>query len=85
MANSQDFENQFVERFQPIFLWGVGAFELLLILYTLYMEFVTGTGPSLLTTVLPLSIAIAVVWAIIAVLMTLVIVGVKKREKVTKD
>ena len=83
MKQSQDFEARFIEVFQPVFLWGVGAFELILILYTLYMEFVSGAGPSLLTTVLPLSVAIAVAWAVLAVLITLAIVGIKNRTKRT--
>lgn len=83
MKQSQDFEARFIEVFQPVFLWGVGAFELILILYTLYMEFVSGAGPSLLTTVLPLSVAIAVAWAVLAVLITLAIVGIKHRTKRT--
>ncbi|MEM7329060.1 MAG: hypothetical protein AAF437_09990 [Pseudomonadota bacterium] len=78
MKPQQDFESRFVETFQPIFLWGVAAFELILILYTLYQEFVTGTGPSLLSTVLPLSVAIAIVWAVLSVLITLVVIGLKK-------
>ena len=83
MKQSQDFEARFIEVFQPVFLWGVGAFELILILYTLYMEFVSGAGPSLLTTVLPLSVAIAVAWAVLAVLITLAIVGIKNRTRRT--
>ena len=59
--------------------WGVGAFELALVIYTLYLELVTGTGPSLLTTVLPLSIVIAIAWAVLAVLITLAVVGIKIR------
>ncbi len=81
MNTQPDFETQFVEIFQPIFLWGVGAFELALILYTLYQEFVTGTGPSLLATVLPLSVAIAIIWAILSVLITLVALRIKKRTE----
>ncbi|MEL6728294.1 MAG: hypothetical protein AAFP81_03445 [Pseudomonadota bacterium] len=80
MSTQQKFETRFTEVFQPIFLWGVGAFELALVLYTIYQEFVTGAGPSLLSTVLPLSVAIAIVWAIISVLITLVVLGVKKRS-----
>ena len=79
MENSKEFEIRFVEVFQPIFLWGVGALELTLVIYTLYMEFVTGTGPSLLSTVLPLSVVIAVVWAVLTVLITLAVIGIKKR------
>ena len=79
MSDRQDFETRFIEVFQPIFLWGVGALELALILYTLYMEFVSGTGPSLLSTVLPLSVVIAVVWAVLAVLITLAVVRIKNR------
>tara|TARA_R110002072_G_scaffold107490_3_gene233827 strand:- start:233 stop:490 length:258 start_codon:yes stop_codon:yes gene_type:complete len=71
----RDFEIRFTEIFQPIFLWGVGAFELALVIYTLYLEFFTGTGPSLLSTVLPLSVAIAIAWAILSVLITLAIGG----------
>ncbi len=79
MEQPRDFEARFTEVFQPIFIWGVGALELALIIYTLYSEFLTGTGPSLLKTVLPLSVVIAVVWAILAVLITLVIIGFKTR------
>lgn len=79
MENSEQFETRFVEVFQPIFLWGVGALELILVLYTVYMEFVTGTGPSLLSTVLPLSVVIAIVWAVLAVLITLIVIGIKNR------
>ncbi len=81
MKIPQDFETQFTETFQPIFLWGVGALELILILYTLYQEFVTGTGPSLLSTVLPLSVVIAIVWAVLSVLITLAVVGIKNQRK----
>lgn len=81
MNDEPDFESQFIEIFQPIFLWGVGAFELTLVLYTLYQEFVTGAGPSLLSTVLPLSIAIAIVWAVVSVLITLAVIGIKKRSQ----
>lgn len=84
MENSKEFETRFVEVFQPIFLWGVGALELTLVIYTLYMEFVTGTGPSLLSTVLPLSVVIAIVWAVLAVLITLIVVGIKNRTNRTK-
>lgn len=85
MKSSQDFEAQFTEIFQPIFLWGVGAFELTLIIYTLYMEFVTGAGPSLISMVLPLSVVIAIAWAVLAVLITLAIVGIKNRSNRTKS
>ena len=81
MKLPQDFEARFTDVFQPVFIWGVGALELALILYTLYSEFLTGTGPSLLTTVLPLSIAIAVAWAVLAVLITLAIVTFKARKE----
>ena len=81
MNADPDFETQFLETFQPIFLWGVGALELMLILYTLYQEFVTGSGPALLTTVLPMSVAIAIVWAIVSVLITLAVIGIKKRSE----
>lgn len=77
MKVQQDFESRFTKIFQPIFFWGVGALELTLILYTLYQEIVTGTGPSLLSTVMPLSVVIAIVWAVLAVLITLVIVRIK--------
>lgn len=60
---------------------GVGALELILILYTLYQEFVTGTGPSLLATVLPLSVVIAIVWAVLSVLITLAVIGVNNHRK----
>lgn len=84
MKNTQNFETRLTEVFQPIFFWGVGALELLLIVYTLYMEFVTGTGPSLLTMVLPLSVVIAIVWAILAVLISLAVIGIENRTKRTK-
>lgn len=84
MKNPLDFETRFIEVFQPIFLWGVGAFELALVIYTLYMEFVSGTGPSLLSTVLPLSVVIAIVWAVLAVLITLAVIGIKNRTNRTK-
>lgn len=80
MKAPQDFETRFIDMFQPIFLWGVGALELMLVIYTLYMEFATGTGPSLLATVLPLSVVIAIAWAVLAVLISLVIVGLKNRS-----
>ena len=57
----------------------MGALELALVIYTLYLEFLTGTGPSLLSTVLPLSVAIAIAWAVLAVLITLAIVGFRNR------
>ena len=84
MEEPQDLESRFTEVFQSVFLWGVGALELTLVLYTLYMEFVTGTGPSLLSTVLPLSVVIAVAWAVLAVLITLVFLGIKNRLSRTK-
>jgi len=84
MENSKEFETRFVEVFQPIFLWGVGALELTLVIYTLYMEFVTGAGPSLLSTVLPLSVAIGIIWAVLTVLITLPVVGLKNRANRTK-
>lgn len=84
MEKPQDFETRFIEVFQPIFLWGVGALELSLVLYTVYMEFVTGAGPSLLSTVLPLSVVIAIVWAVVAVLITIAIIGIRNRSNRTK-
>ena len=84
MEEPQDLESRFTEVFQSVFLWGVGALELTLVLYTLYMEFVTGTGPSLLSTVLPLSVVIAVAWAVLAVLITLAFLGIKNRLSRTK-
>jgi len=80
MEKSEHFETRFVEVFQPIFLWGVAAFELALAIYTVYMEFVTGAGPSLVSTILPLSVVIAIVWAVLAVLITLIVIGIKKRK-----
>jgi len=81
MTDPQNFEARFIEVFQPIFFWGGGAFELVLVLYTFYLEFATGTGPSLFTTVLPLSIAIAIAWAVLSVLITLAVIGIKNRKK----
>ena len=52
-----------------------------LVLYTLYMEFVTGSGPSLLTTVLPLSVVILVIWAVVAVLISLIVIGLQNGIK----
>ena len=74
-----DFEARFIKTFQPIFFWGVGAFELGLVLYTFYLEFATGSGPSLFSTVLPLSIIIAIAWAVLSVLITLAVVGLTDR------
>lgn len=79
MADQQDFQAQFIKVFQPVFMWGVAALELALVIYTFYMEFRTGTGPSLLYTILPLSIVIAIAWAVLSVLITLMIVGFKNR------
>tara|TARA_R110000744_G_scaffold1843_13_gene7208 strand:+ start:73542 stop:73799 length:258 start_codon:yes stop_codon:yes gene_type:complete len=79
MKIQREFEKRFTATFQPIFIWGVGALELALVIYTLYLEFLTGTGPSLLSTVLPLSVAIAIAWAVLAVLITLAIVGFRNR------
>ncbi|WP_417468588.1 hypothetical protein [Maricaulis sp.] len=79
MKIQREFEKQFTETFQPIFIWGVGAFELALVIYTLYLEFLTGTGPSLLSTVLPLSVAIAIAWAVLAALITLAVIGFRNR------
>ena len=79
MADQQDFQAQFIKVFHPVFMCGVAALELMLVIYTFYMEFRTGTGPSLLYTILPLSIVIAIVWSVLSVLITLVIVGVKNR------
>lgn len=84
MKDPKDFEFRFGEVFQPIFFWGVGALELSLIIYTLYMEFVTGAGPSLLTTILPLSIIVAIAWAILAVLIALAIMGFKNLKGRTR-
>ncbi|WP_370177987.1 hypothetical protein [Alteriqipengyuania sp.] len=83
MKDSRDFEAKFTEIFQPMFFWGVGALELTLVLYTLYMEFVEGSGPSLLSTVLPLSVLILVMWAVLAALVSAAIVGVKNRTNRT--
>ena len=80
MEDSRDFDTKFTEVFQPMFFWGVGALELGLVLYTLYMEFVEGSGPSLLTTVLPLSVLILVVWAIAASLISVAFIGLKNRN-----
>jgi hypothetical protein len=85
MENSEEFETRFTEVFQPIFAWGVAALELILVIYTLYMEFVTGSGPSLLAMILPLSIAIAIVWAVLAVLITLAFIAIKKRTDRTTN
>ena len=81
MKTQQNLETRFSRVYQPIFYWGVGAFELLLISYTVYLELTTGTGLSLVTTVLPLSIVIAIGWAIVSVLITLAIVGIRNRKK----
>lgn len=85
MEKSEDFETRFVEVFQPIFLWGVGALELALVVYTVYMEFLTGAGPSLVSTILPLSVIIAIVWAVLAVLITLIVIGIEKRRSRSKQ
>ena len=61
MKDQQNLETRFIEMFQPIFYWGVAALELILVSYTVYLELVTGTGLSLISTVLPLSVAIAIV------------------------
>ena len=79
MSDTPDFETRFTEVFQPMFFWGVGALELTLILYTLYMEFVEGSGPSLLYTVLPLSVLILIIWAIAASLISAAFVSIKNR------
>lgn len=79
MAEAQDFEATFTRVFQPIFLWGVGTLELILVLYTLYMEFVRGTGPSLLSVVLPLSVIILIAWAVLAALISLAHLAIKNR------
>lgn len=79
MTISQDFETQFTKVFQPIFLWGVAAFELCLVIYAVYLEFFTGAGPSLISTVLPLSVTIAIGWAVLSVLITLATIGLRKR------
>lgn len=79
MRDSKKFEARFTEVFQPTFFWGVGALEISLIIYTLYMELVRGNGPSLLSTVLPLSIAILIMWAVMAALITLAVVAIKDR------
>lgn len=85
MEKSEDFEARFVEHFQPIFLWGVGALELALVIYTVHMEFVTGAGPSLVSTILPLSVGIAIIWAVIAVLIALIVIGIKNRTNRSKQ
>lgn len=81
MSGLQSFEGRFVETFTPIFIWGVGAFELALVLYTFYLEFATGSGPSLFSMVLPLSVAVAIAWAVLSVLITLGVVAIKNRKK----
>ena len=83
MNKPQDFETRFTEVFQPIFLWGVGAFELILIIYTLYMEFVTGMVP-LCYPRLTYKYSNRDVWAVLAVLITLAVVGIKNRTKRAK-
>ena len=84
MEDGRDFDTKFTEVFQPMFFWGVGALELALVLYTLYKEFVEGSGPSLLTTVLPLSVLILVVWAIAASLISAAFVGIRNRTNKAK-
>lgn len=84
MDGGQDLETRFTEVFQPMFFWGVGALELALVMYTLYMEFVTGTGPSLLSTVLPLSVVILIIWAVLSALIAILFVGVVNRIERTK-
>jgi len=79
MGDQKHFQAQFIKAFQPVFMWGVAALELALVIYTFYMEFRTGTGPSLLYTILPLSIVIAIAWAVLSVLITLVFMGIKNR------
>ncbi|WP_416876691.1 hypothetical protein [Litorimonas sp.] len=79
MADQQDFQAQFIEVFQPVFMWGIAALELALVVCTFYLEFRTGNGPSLLYTIMPLSIAIAIAWAVLSVLIALVIFGIKNR------
>jgi len=85
MKEGQDFETRFTEVFQPTFFWGVGALELALVMYTLYMEFVTGSGPSLLSTVLPLSVVILIIWAVLSALVSITFVGVVNRIKRIKQ
>ena len=80
MKVSPKLEARFSDVFQPVFYWGFGAFELLLVLYTVYLELTTGTGLSLVSTVLPLSVAIAVVWAVLSALITLAVLGLRKRK-----
>jgi len=79
MAEQRDFQAHFIAVFQPIFMWGVAGLEMALVIYTFYLEFRTGSGLSLLYTIMPLSIAIAIIWAILSVLITLLIVGIKNR------
>lgn len=80
MKDSSKLDVRFSEIFQPIFYWGFGVFELLLVLYTMYLELLTGTGLSLVSTILPLSVAIAVIWAVLSVLITLAVLRLKKRK-----
>ncbi len=79
MGDQQDFQANFIKVFQPVFMWGVAALELALVIYTFYLEFRTGTGLSLMYTVLPLSIALAIAWAVLSVLISLIILGIKNR------
>ncbi|WP_291136151.1 hypothetical protein [Erythrobacter sp.] len=79
MEAPRNYEARFTEVFQPIFLWGVGTLELSLVVYTLYMEFIRGTGPSLLSTVLPLSVMILIAWAVMSSLIAVVFLAIKNR------
>ena len=80
MENPQDFEARFTRVFNPTFFWGVGILELSLVLYTLYMELVTGSGPSLLSTGLPLSVIMLIMWAVLAALVSLVFLFLKTND-----
>ena len=80
MKDAQKFETRFDIIFRPIFFWGVSALEVSLIIYTLFMEFVRGNGPSLLSTVLPLSVVILIMWAILAALISLLIIAIRNRK-----
>ncbi len=79
MKDRESFSEEFRNWFRPIFLWGFGVSIFLLSAYSFLTEIRTGAGPSLLLTLLPLAVLLALVWVVASVLATLAAIGIRKR------
>ena len=80
MKDEQEFVVKFGATFRPIFLKGFGAFISALTIYAFYIEYRTGTGLSLMYTLLPLCTIAAIIWAVISIPITLMILRHKNRN-----